>query len=37
MDDGFVEIPPLHVHTRPIGFRVVKDQLKFSHNKKCYT
>jgi hypothetical protein len=35
MDDGFVEIPP-HVHTRPIRFKVVKDQLKISHNKKMF-
>jgi hypothetical protein len=37
MDDGFVEIPPPQVHTRRIGFKVVKDQLKISHSKKCYT
>lgn len=37
MDDGFVQIPPLQVHTRPIGFRVVEDQLKISHSKKCST
>jgi len=36
MDDGFVEIPPPHVHTRPIRFKVVKDQLKISHNKKMF-
>jgi hypothetical protein len=36
MDDGFVEIPPPQVHTRPTRLRVVKDQLKISHSKKCY-
>jgi hypothetical protein len=37
MDDGFVEIPPPRVHTRLICGRVVEDQLKISHSKKCST